>query len=212
MASIPSDSASAYEVHAQAFLQGRDASMIGSLVADQWARTLPHGAEVLELACGGGYPITRVLHAAGLKLWAVDSSPTLLAEFEGRFPSVRVQCSTVQDTDFFGRTYDAVIAVGLLFLLPEPDQLALIERVASILVPGGRFLFTAPIEIGTWVDLNTGLACQSLGQARYEACLSAAGFRVIATLVDKGGNNYYEAERPSSCSSPLAALPMEPGL
>lgn len=195
MASIPTDSASAYEAHAQAFLQGRDASMIGSQVVEQWARALPHGAEVLELACGGGYPITRVLHAAGLKLWAVDSSPTLLAEFERRFPSVQVQCARVQDSDFFARTFDAVIAEGLLFLLPEPDQLALIERVAKVLVPGGRFLFTAPIEVGNWTDLNTGLACQSLGQARYEACLIAAGFRVKGTVVDMGGNNHYEAER-----------------
>jgi len=189
------DSASAYEAHAHAILQGRDASMIGSQVVEQWARALPQGAEVLELACGGGYPITRVLHAAGLKLWAVDSSPTLLAEFERRFPSVQVQCARVQDSDFFGRTYDAVIAEGLLFLLPEHDQLALIERVAKVLVPGGRFLFTAPIEIGSWTDLNTGMACQSLGQARYEACLNAAGFRVLGTVVDKGGNNHYEAER-----------------
>ena len=191
----PTDSASAYEAHAQAFMHGRDASLIGSQVVEQWARALPQGAEVLELACGGGYPITRVLHAAGLKLWAVDSSPTLLAEFECRFPSVQIQCARVQDSDFFGRTYDAVIAEGLLFLLPEPEQLALIERVAKVLVPGGRFLFTAPIEIGRWTDLNTGMACQSMGRVRYEACLIAAGFRVLGAVVDKGGNNHYEAER-----------------
>lgn len=83
----------------------------------------------------------------------------------------------------------------LLFLLPEPDQLALIERVAKVLVPGGRFLFTAPIENGSWVDQNTGMACQSLGRVRYEGCLNAAGFRLLGTVVDKGGNNHDEAER-----------------
>jgi SAM-dependent methyltransferase len=191
------DSATAYETHAQDFLRGRDESMIGSQVVEQWARTLSSGAEVIELACGGGVPITRVLHSVGLSLWAVDSSPTLVAEFERRFPSVPVQCARVQDSEFFHRTYDAAIAVGLLFLLPESDQLALIENVGKFLVPGGRFLFTAPIEIGKWNDLNTGIVCQSLGRARYEACLNAAGFRILGTFIDKGENNYYDAERTS---------------
>jgi len=189
------DSAVAYETCAHNFLSGRDTSMIGSHVVEQWARTLTDGAEVIELACGGGYPITRALQTVGLKLWAIDSSPTLVAEFERRFPSVPIQCAKVQDSEFFGRTYQAAVAVGLLFLLPESEQIALIERVAKILVPGGRFLFTAPIEIGSWIDLNTGITCQSLGRTRYEACLNAAGFRVVATLIDKGENNYYDAER-----------------
>ncbi|HJW23472.1 MAG TPA: class I SAM-dependent methyltransferase [Rhodocyclaceae bacterium] len=189
------DSAEAYEVRAQEFLRGRDASPIGSEVVDQWARSLSRGATVIELACGGGYPITRVLDAVGLQLWAVDSSPTLVAEFRSRFPCIPVQCSRVQESDFFGRRYDGAIAIGLLFLLSDSDQAALISRVAGILIPKGRFLFTAPIRIGTWNDLNTGLECSSLGQERYVELLRDAGFRVIATSTDKGENNYYDAEK-----------------
>lgn len=195
MQKMLTDSSIAYEMHAQEFLRGRDGSMIGSQVVDRWARTLANGSEVIELGCGGGYPITRVLYAAGLKLWAIDSSPTLVAEFKERFPSVPVQCEKVQGSEFFGRSYDAVVAVGLLFLLPEEEQILLMGRVAKILEPGGRFLFTAPIETGNWIDLNTGIECQSLGRARYEVGLNAAGFRVAATFIDKGGNNYYDAER-----------------
>lgn len=189
------DSATAYETHAQAYLRERDTSMIGSRVVDEWARKLPCGSNVLELGCGGGYPITRVLQAAGLNLWAIDSSPSLLIHFKSRFPTVTAQCTKVQDSAFFNRTYNAVLAVGLLFLLPEHDQLALIERVAKVLVPGGRFLFMAPIEIGRWIDMNTGIECLSLGQMRYEACLQSAGLVVTKTIVDQGQNNYYDAER-----------------
>lgn len=189
------DSAEAYEVRAQEFLRGRDPSPIGTQVVDQWARTLGRGAAVIELACGGGYPISRVLDAAGLQLWAVDSSPTLLAEFRSRFPNIPVQCARVQESDFFDRKYDGAIAIGLLFLLSESDQAALISRVAEILVPKGRFLFMAPVQIGIWNDLNTGLECSSLGQERYDELLRDAGFRVIATYTDKGENNYYDAEK-----------------
>lgn len=189
------DSAKAYEAHAHEFLRGRDVSPIGTQVADQWSRTLRKGASVIELACGGGYPITRVLNAAGLQLWAVESSPTLAAEFRSRFPAIPVQCARVQESDFFGRKYEGAIAIGLIFLLSESEQAALIKRVSEILVPGGRLLFTAPIEKGDWIDVNTGLECQSLGQASYEKCLKGAGFRILATFSDKGANNYYDVER-----------------
>lgn len=189
------DSAEAYEASAHEFLHGRDPSSIGTQVVDQWARSLRRGATVIELACGGGYPISRVLDAAGRKLWAVDSSPTLLSEFQSRFPNIPVQCARVQESDFFGRNFDGVIAIGLLFLLPESDQIDLIARVAEILVPNGRFLFMAPIQVGIWKDLNTGVECSSLGQERYSELLRNAGFCVLATYTDKGENNYYDAEK-----------------
>lgn len=189
------DSASAYEAHAHEFLRARDKSPIGTHIVDQWSGTLRPGATVIELACGGGYPITRVLSSAGLQLWAVDSSPTLVAQFRSRFPTIPVQCARVQESDFFDRTYEGAIAIGLIFLLSESDQSTLISRVSKILVPGGRFLFMAPIKRGDWIDMNTGLECRSLGQASYEEYLREAGFRVVATCTDKGANNYYDVER-----------------
>ncbi len=139
--------------------------------------------------------MTRALEAAGLQLWAVDASPTLLAEFQARFPSIPVRCERVQASSFFGRAFDAAIAIGLLFLLPEAEQAELIGKVARILVPGGRFLFMAPLQVGSWADLNTGLECRSLGQARYEELLARSGFRVAATHIDEGANHYYDAQK-----------------
>jgi len=71
----------AYERHARKFLQRRDVSRVGIQVADRWARSLKPGAEVIEIACGGGIPVTRTLVDAELKIWAVDSSPSLIAVF-----------------------------------------------------------------------------------------------------------------------------------
>lgn len=189
------DSAQAYEAHAQEFLRGRDTSSIGTQVVEQWCRILPKGATVIELACGGGYPITRVLHSAGLQLWAVESSPTLATEFRSRFPSIPLQCARVQESDFFGRKYQGAIAIGLIFLLSEQEQANLISRVSEILEPGGRFLFMAPMQVGTWKDMNTGIGCISLGQERYEELLRNAGLHVVATHRDVGENNYYDAEK-----------------
>jgi SAM-dependent methyltransferase len=189
------DSAEAYEINALDFLRSRDKSEIGVSAVEGWSQTLRRGASILELGCGSGYPITRVLQDAGFEVSAVDSSPTLVAEFRKRFPIIPVQCAKIQESDFFGRTYDAAIAVGLLFLLPETDQVRLFNRLAGILAPSGRFLFTAPLQECEWKGLTTGILCRSLGRHRYETCWSEAGFRIRATFTDTGGNHYYDLER-----------------
>jgi hypothetical protein len=72
-----------------------------------------------------------------------------------------------EESSFFGRTYDGVVAVGLLFLLEEDVQRALINKVAAVTKPGGRFLFTAPLQKVAWRDLTTGRESVSLGDEEY---------------------------------------------
>ncbi len=79
----------------------------------------------------------------------------MIAEFHSNFPSAPVQCEAVEDSDFFGRTFDAVVAWGLFFLLAAEVQLKLIGKVAGILPSGGRLLFTAPSQRCSWLDAMT---------------------------------------------------------
>ena len=192
---MSTDSIASYEKHAQTFLQCRDASKVGMHVASRWAHSLENGSEVIEIACGGGVPVTRILVDAGLKVWAIDSSPTLISVFKDRFPGIPARCETVLGSDYFRRKYDAAISIGLIFLLPEREQFKMLERVSEILHPGASFLFAAPVEVGKWTDVNTGHACISLGQEAYESALGQSGFRVVDRYADRGKNNYYETEK-----------------
>jgi hypothetical protein len=56
------------------------------------------------------------------------------------------ECAAVEDSDFFGRTFDAVVAVGLFFLLDAGIQRRLVAKVAAVLQSGGRLLFTARVK------------------------------------------------------------------
>jgi cyclopropane fatty-acyl-phospholipid synthase-like methyltransferase len=185
-------SASAYETHALEFLDARERSQTGADIVARWSRELPPGADVIEIACGGGYPVSRVLLESGVNLWAIDASATLIERFRSRFPGVPTQCSSALESDYFGRKFAAAIAIGLLFLLEESEQVAFLHRVSEILLPGGRFLFSAPIEIGRWRDTCTGHECRSLGRVRYVQTLQDAGFCLVGTHVDAGRNNHYD--------------------
>ena len=190
---MTTDPADAYEAHAREFLAVREIAGVGAEVIRAWAGSLSREADVLELGCGGGLPVTRVLVDAGLRVSAIDSSPTMLATFRSRFPEVPVRCERVQESDGFGRLFGAVVAVGLMFLLNEKEQLRLIARAPGMLLPGGRFLFAAPREAGCWKDMTTGVESRSLGRETYEAALEGAGFRVIGCYTDEGNGNYYDS-------------------
>jgi 2-polyprenyl-3-methyl-5-hydroxy-6-metoxy-1,4-benzoquinol methylase len=162
----------------------------------RWAGTLAPGAEVLELGCGHGV-IADVLIESGLIMSDVEASPSLLCAFRQRFPDVPNECAAAEESNFFGRTFDGVIAIGLLFLLPEEAQRTVLHKVASIMRPGGRFLFTAPHQEVGWIDILTCLPSRSLGAAVYELVLTESGLEVSAGVTDEGDNHYFFATKPS---------------
>ena len=188
-------SANGYERIASEFLAGRGgaASGIGVEAVRAWARALPPHATVLDLGCGSGLPLTNVLVDEGLTVCGVDASPTLVAAFRRHLPGVAVACESVEDSAFFHRSFDAVLAWGLWFLLPAAAQLGLLQRVAAVLQPGGRLLFTAPAEACTWLDAMTGEESRSLGADLYRRSLSAWGVSVLREYDDEGENHYYDA-------------------
>jgi len=185
------DRANGYEDYAEQFMLRRD-KFIGPDAVREWARRLPPGADVLELGCGHGV-ISVVLVEAGLKLFAVEPSPTLLRAFQERFPGVETDCSPAEESAFFGRAFDAIVAWGVLFLMEEVAQRQVLSKAAAALRPGGRFLFTAPRENGEWIDILTQRPSRSLGAEAYETLLREAGCEVSSGGKDLGGNEYYEA-------------------
>jgi cyclopropane fatty-acyl-phospholipid synthase-like methyltransferase len=151
------DASNGYEGIAGIYVVGRGTrplvgDAIGAATVRAWAQAFPPGATVLDLGFGPGEPSTRILREAGLATYAVDASSAKVAAFRERFPDVPIEQNTVEASPFFERTFDGVLAWGLLFLLEPAAQALVIEKVARALDPGGRFLFTAPKEPLEWLD------------------------------------------------------------
>ena len=192
------DKSNGYEEVASLFIAGRGSGNgvgIGASVVARWASTLPLEAAVLDLGCGTGDPITRIFIERGLKVYAVDASPSMVVVFQARFPSVPVQCAAAEESNFFGLSFDAVVSWGLFFLLQEEVQRRLIAKVGGILRQGGRFLFTAPQQRCSWRDAMTERVSVSLGNEAYQKALEAHGMRLDGTASDEGENYYYVAQK-----------------
>jgi 2-polyprenyl-3-methyl-5-hydroxy-6-metoxy-1,4-benzoquinol methylase len=190
------DHSNGYEAVAREFMGRREQSSVGIATIRTWDRSLPPGASILDLGCGHGVPISMALMNDGFVIHGVDASPSLITAFRRRFPHVHLACEAVEDSRFFNRTFDGVIAVGLMFLLPAVVQRDLIRKVALALKPGGRLLFTSPVSVCTWTDMLTGHESLSLGGEAYKAALSDAGLTLVGEYVDEGDNHYFDACRP----------------
>jgi SAM-dependent methyltransferase len=191
------DKSNGYEEVAAVYVAGRGRAVggIGAATVAEWSRTLPPAATVLDLGCGTGVPISQVLIERGFLVHGVDAAPTMVAAFRDRFPDFPVECAAVEHSDFFGKKFDAVVSVGLFFLLDEQTQLQLIEKIAGALRSDGSLLFTAPRQICSWNDGMTDRASFGLGLDVYRDALEAHGLSLIGTQTDEGENHYYFARK-----------------
>ena len=189
------DPSNGYEAVASDFIARRGKSRVGVDTVRAWADSLTPGTSVLDLGCGHGVPISMDLLNGGFTIYGVDASPRLAAEFRRRFPQAPVACERVEASRFFGRTFDGVIAIGLMFLLPADTQRTLIRRVAQAMNSGGRFLFTSPEQECSWSDVLTGRLSLSLGAGAYRAALLEADLTLLGEYVDEGDNHYYDTRK-----------------
>ncbi|WP_439582050.1 class I SAM-dependent methyltransferase [Dyadobacter bucti] len=191
------DKSNGYEDHAATFIRCRSKGIngIGAPEVRFWAKSLPPNAAVLDVGCGIGLPISQALVAEGLTVYGMDASPSMVEGFKQNFPNIPVACEAAEDSSFFNRQFDAIIAWGLMFLLPEKTQEVVIQKMANALSTGGKLLFTAPSAKMMWEDTITEIESISLGADRYKELLAGSGLSFIEEFEDEGENHYYHAIR-----------------
>ena len=189
------DPSNGWEAIAPSIIGNMSESTVGTEIIRAWTEAFPPGATILDLGCGPGTPRSKELMNGRFTVYAVDASPTMVNAYQRRFPEARVLCDPVEESSYFGETFDGVLSWGLMFLLPRETQRSLIHRVGKVVHAGGRFLFTAPSQVCSWADLSTGELSVSLGRDAYISILGDAGFKLMAEYTDEGENHYYDAVR-----------------
>ncbi len=97
------------------------------------------GADVLELGCGAGIPMTRAL-AAERHVTGVDISATQIKLARQNVPAATFLQADMTALEFPPASYDAVVAFYSLTHVPRDEQPELLSRIRGWLQPGGVFI------------------------------------------------------------------------
>ena len=187
-----------YDLIADWYAKSRGTSQVGVPELKSLIASLPAGASVLDIGCGNGLPLTRTLLDAGCHVVGVDSSPRMLERFQANCPATPFICAPIQSADLPRQSFDAAVAWGILFHLPHDEQRSAIAKVASVLKPGGLFLFTAGDEEGDKEgEPMNGVPFHywSFSVEGYRELLKANGLTLLDVHRDAGENIYYLARK-----------------
>ncbi len=191
------DKSNGYESIAEVFVKGRGRAVngIGTSSVRRWAKSLQPGSVVLDLGCGTGIPVSKILIDEGMTVYGIDASLTMTKVFHENFPDMPIVCEAAEESSFFNRQFDAIISWGLMFLMPVESQKILINKSAIALKPGGKFLFTATRIANIWNDAMTDQSSISLGAEKYKELILASGLSLMDEFEDEGENYYFNTVR-----------------
>jgi ubiquinone/menaquinone biosynthesis C-methylase UbiE len=108
---------------------------------DLIARSLPDGADVLELGCSTGGKTTQEL-AARFKLIGVDLSARSIELACANIPNATFLHADMTELEFEPERFDAVVAFFSIIHVPREQQPGLLAKITRWLRPGGLFVGT----------------------------------------------------------------------
>ena len=192
-----------YDACADAYAAARatdDADQLRPLLA-----VLPEGSSILDLGCGAGAPIARALsehhHVTG-----VDISQAMIRLARSNIPEARFLQGDVLEVPLDESSFDAAVAIFMLFHVPCEEHGRLFERVWSWLRPGGTFLVTltqdgSPARV-RHDFFGTDMYWSSLASDESIELLEKAGFEIVhERIVGHGyGQTYVERDERNPLS------------
>ncbi|MBI5289480.1 MAG: class I SAM-dependent methyltransferase [Chloroflexi bacterium] len=148
-------------------------------------RRLPDGAQVLDLGCGAGVPITRAL-AARFAVTGVDVSAGQLALARDQVPGATFLQCDMMACDFAAGSFDAVVSFYAIFHLPREEHERLFRKIHGWLRRGGYLLATlAMTDEAAYTEefFDVEMYWSNYGIDEYRAMLERTGFDVLESGV-----------------------------
>jgi SAM-dependent methyltransferase len=157
---------------------------------------IPPGADVLELGCGAGIPMTAAL-AEGRRVTGVDISAAQIELARRNVPAATFLQADMTTLEFAPASFDAVTAFYSLTHVPRDEQGPLLERIAVWLRPGG--VFVASMGAGDdpgdvehdWLGVD--MYFSHFGAKKNRRLVERAGFKVEEAEIDAEPKDRHDA-------------------
>jgi cyclopropane fatty-acyl-phospholipid synthase-like methyltransferase len=149
---------------------------------------LSEGSRVLDLGCGAGVPISKLL-AQRHDVTGIDISGRQIELTRRLVPAARFHRGDFTQLSFPDEFFDAICSFYAIIHVPREEHPMLFNRLHRILRPGGLLLLT----LGTddWVSTEENYSGVEMSWSHYDAetnkkMVENAGFKIIQSSIEGG--------------------------
>lgn len=144
---------------------------------------LPAHADVLDLGCGCGVPMTRWLADLGQRVLGVDTSHVQIDRARQLVPDARFVHADAADLLFEPGSFDAIVCLFVLIHLPQHEQESLVRSLPTWLRPRGVLVATVGAKASTgeeadWLGGGAPMWWSDPGADTYREWLVRAGLTI----------------------------------
>ncbi|KAK1574267.1 methyltransferase [Colletotrichum navitas] len=154
---------------------------------------------ILELGCGPGVPIMKMLLDHGARVVANDISTKQIELAKARFPNATLVAGDMTALTFEPGSFDGVVSFYTLFHLPRSKLRAMLKKIHCSLKPGGVFvcnLATINEEEIHGEFLGYGMFWSSYDVDENQALLREVGFDLLQVEILQAGDGKLEEDDP----------------
>jgi ubiquinone/menaquinone biosynthesis C-methylase UbiE len=109
---------------------------------DDFVGLLPRNANVLDVGCGAGVPVTQVLVDSGFNVTGVDFSESMLNLATKNVPEATFLKKNMTELDFKDNSFDGLTACYSIIHVPKEKHVPLFQTFHRILKPNGILLIS----------------------------------------------------------------------
>ena len=154
---------------------------------------------ILELGCGPGIPILKLLLDQGAHVVANDISTKQIEMAKARCPEAKLVAGDMTALTFEPESFHGAVCFYTLFHLPRSKLMAMLTKIHGWLKPGGFFVFnlaTIDEEEIHGECLGYGMFWSSYGVDGNQALLREIGFDLLQVEVLQAGDGKLEEDDP----------------
>ncbi|MFQ5648291.1 MAG: class I SAM-dependent methyltransferase [Candidatus Aenigmatarchaeota archaeon] len=109
-------------------------------------KRMPQKGRVLDVGCGGGYPVSRFFADLGYGVTGIDLSSEMLKIAKKTVPKARFYKRDMTKLDFPARTFDIIVAFYSIIHVPRKHHRKIISNFYRMLKPRGAILICMGLE------------------------------------------------------------------
>lgn len=156
-------------------------------------------ARILELGCGAGIPITRMLLDRGADVVANDISSKQISMAKTRCPRAQFIAGDMTELSFEPASFDGAVSFYAVFHLPRAEQKGMLAKIHEWLRPGALFAFnlaTMDEEEIHGEFLGRGMFWSSFAVEDSKAMVQDVGFELVDAQVLEAGDGRLDEDDP----------------